>query len=81
MQLGVFQEWTEENIWTLVLLAMGFRLEAVFCRATKAHHRGTGDTEAMSRCAQRQEAAMFELSSVIQRASMNGLLHLCPLSL
>lgn len=81
MQLGYFQEWSEANIWILVLLAMAFRLEALFYRATKSYHRLTGDGLGLKRSVQQQDAAMFELSIVIQRAYMSGMLHLCPLSL
>lgn len=81
MQLSHFQEWTEENIWILVLLAMAFRLEALFYRATKSYHRINGDDLSLKRSLQQQDAAMFELSIIIQRAYMSGMLHLCPLSL
>lgn len=81
MQIGALQEWSTENIWVLVLLAMGFRLEAIFCRAAKQHYRATNDITSMQKIAQRQESAMFELSTIIQRASMHQVLHLCPLSL
>ncbi|EXJ74998.1 uncharacterized protein A1O5_01694 [Cladophialophora psammophila CBS 110553] len=80
MQIGTFQEWSSDNIWVLVLFAMGFRLEAVFCRAVKDHYRTQNDPASMQRVAQRQESAMFELSTIIQRASMHEVLHLCPLS-
>lgn len=74
-------EWTSDNVLVLVLLAMGYRLEAVFCRAAKGHYRSRKDSGSTKRMAQRQENAMFELSTVIQRASMHEVLHLCPLSL
>ncbi|EXJ66283.1 uncharacterized protein A1O5_10435 [Cladophialophora psammophila CBS 110553] len=73
-------EWTSDHILVLVLLAMGYRLEAVFYRAVKEHHRSRKDFASMKRMAQRQENAMFELSTMIQRASMHEVLHLCPLS-
>lgn len=81
MQLGTLQEWSSENIWILVLLAMGYRLEAVFCRASKEVYKALEDSRAVQRTSQRQESAMFELSTIIQRASMHEVLHLCPLSL
>lgn len=81
MHIGALQEWSSDNIWVLVLLAMGFRLEAIFCRAVKEYHRTKNDSSAMQRTSQRQENAMFELSTIIQRASMHQVLHLCPLSL
>ncbi|OQV06035.1 Fungal specific transcription factor domain-containing protein isoform 1 [Cladophialophora immunda] len=74
-------EWTSDNVLILVLLAMGYRLEAVFARAAKDHYRTRGDLGSMQRMTQRQENAMFELSTMIQRASLNDVLHLCPLSL
>lgn len=81
MQVQSLQEWSEDKIWILVLLAMGYRLEAVFCRAVKAYHRSQNETTLMEKMAQRQESAMFELSTMIQRASLHEMLHLCPLSL
>lgn len=74
-------DWTSDNVLVLVLLAMGYRLEAVFCRAAKDHYRSRKESGSTKRMAQRQENAMFELSTVIQRASMHEVLHLCPLSL
>lgn len=74
-------EWSSDKVLVLVLLAMGYRLEAVFCRAVKDHYRTTGDLTSMHRMGQRQETSMFELSSMIQRASLHEVLHLCPLSL
>ncbi|KAJ9637388.1 hypothetical protein H2204_004812 [Knufia peltigerae] len=73
-------EWSSDKVLVLVLLAMGYRLEAVFCRAVKDHYRTTGDLTSMHRMGQRQETSMFELSSMIQRASLHEVLHLCPLS-
>ncbi|KAH0842469.1 hypothetical protein AYO21_10772 [Fonsecaea monophora] len=79
-------EWTPDHVLILVLLAMGYRLEAVFARAAKDHYRTSGsssggDVGCVQRMAQRQENAMFELSTMIQRASLHDVLHLCPLSL
>lgn len=81
MQPQIFQEWTEDNMWTLVLLAMAFRLEAIFCRSAREYYKANHNTAAMHQSSQRQDQAMFELSKVIQTASMHELLHLCPLSL
>jgi len=81
MHIGAFEEWSSDNIWVLVLLAMGFRLEAIFCRSVKEYHRTKGDHSSMLKTARRQESAMFELSTIIQRASMHQVLHICPLSL
>lgn len=81
LQPQVFQEWSKENIWTLVLLALAFRLEAVFCRCAREYYRAHKNESACHRSAQRQERAMFELSKIIQTASMHDLVHLCPLSL
>lgn len=81
MQVQSLQEWSEEKIWILVLLAMGYRLEAVFCRAVKAYYRSQNKTTLVDKMAQKQESAMFELSTMIQRASLHEVLHLCPLSL
>jgi hypothetical protein len=81
MHLDSIQEWSSSNIWILVLLAMSFRLQAVFYRAVREYHHSKGDTAAMQKAARKQENAMFELGTIIQRVSMHGLACLCPLSL
>ncbi|KAF9781426.1 hypothetical protein IL306_014045 [Fusarium sp. DS 682] len=81
ISLLAFQEWSVANVWVLVLLAISFRLEAVFYRALRELHRRASDHTSMQRVAQRQENAMFELSAIIQRASINNVIGLCPLSL
>ncbi|KIX09209.1 uncharacterized protein Z518_00288 [Rhinocladiella mackenziei CBS 650.93] len=78
---GIQDDWPSDSVLVLVLLAMGYRLETVFYRAVKEYYRAQKDPTAMQRVAQRQESAMFELSTIIQRASMHEVLHLCPLSL
>lgn len=74
-------EHSADNILVLVLLAMGYRLTAIFYRAAKTYYRNQQDSQAYHRMVQRQEAAMFELSTLVQRAYMHEVLNLCPLSL
>ncbi|KAF5640800.1 cutinase transcription factor 1 beta [Fusarium sp. NRRL 52700] len=80
ISLMAFQEWSTANVWVLVLLAISFRLEAVFYRALRELHRRSSDYTSMQRVTQRQENAMFELSSIVQRASINNVIGLCPMS-
>ncbi|QGI85672.1 hypothetical protein CEK25_012401 [Fusarium fujikuroi] len=75
-----FQEWSVANVLVLVLLAISFRLEAVFYRTLRDIHRRNGDSASMQQVTQRQENAMFELSAIMQRASINDVIGLCPLS-
>lgn len=81
MSIGSLHEWTVDNIWVLVLLAMSFRIEAVFYRALREYFRRSGDDSSVTQVIQKQENAMFELSSIIQRASLHQVIGLCPLSL
>lgn len=81
MSIGALHDWNADNIWILVLLAMSFRLEAVFYRALGAHLRRSGDGPSLAQLTQKQDNAMFELSSIIQRASLHQVISLCPLSL
>lgn len=75
-------EWTVDNIWVLILLATSYRLEAVFYRRARDHFRRIDEDPAMAaQLHQKQENAMFELSSIIQRASLHKVLGLAPLSL
>lgn len=76
-----FQEWSVANVLVLVLLAISFRLEAVFYRTLRDIYRRNGDSASMQQVTQRQENAMFELSAIMQRASINDVIGLCPLSL
>ncbi|KAG4281967.1 hypothetical protein FPRO06_10871 [Fusarium proliferatum] len=75
-----FQEWSVANVLVLVLLAISFRLEAVFYRTLRDIYRRNGDSASMQQVTQRQENAMFELSAIMQRASINDVIGLCPLS-
>ncbi|KAM5374737.1 hypothetical protein ACJZ2D_006381 [Fusarium nematophilum] len=81
MSMGALHDWNVDNIWILVLLAMSFRLEAVFYRALGAHFRRSGDDSSLAQVTQKQDNAMFELSSIIQRASLHQVIgHADPLN-
>ncbi|KAL2834151.1 hypothetical protein BJY01DRAFT_253104 [Aspergillus pseudoustus] len=80
MLVGTLSELSSDNILVLVLLAFGFRLEAVLYRSAKQYYQSQNDLTSIRKVAQRQEWAMFELSTIIQRASVHEVLHLCPLS-
>lgn len=71
--------WTVENVWILLLMAMSYRLECILYRTLGKHP--TADAASIQRAAQRQQNAMFELDTVIERIMQNQVAQFCPLSL
>jgi hypothetical protein len=80
MHVESVQEWSASNIWILVLMAMSYRLECVFYRALRERYRTSAD-ESVHRAARRQQSAMFELDTIIDRFVLHNVARFCPLSL
>jgi hypothetical protein len=81
MHVDTVQDWSVTNVWILVLLAISFRMQAVFYRALRGYYRALADTAGMEVAFQRQKHVMFELGTIIRRVSVHNLGRLCPLSL
>ncbi len=72
--------WTSGNVWIIVLLAMSYRLECVFYRLVRERAKGV-DADALAWSKQRLLASIFELDTLMKRAIVHDLVHLCPPSL
>ncbi|EXJ66291.1 uncharacterized protein A1O5_10443 [Cladophialophora psammophila CBS 110553] len=73
------QEWSAANVWALVLRATSYRLECGFYRLLTGYDRTTGD-QAVQHASLKQQNAIFELDTVIERIMLHGLIKYCPLS-
>lgn len=80
LRIESVQDWSSSNVWIIILLATSYHLEAIFCRAQHELHRHK-DQEMMDRAVKRQQSAMYELGTIIQRASLHDVIRYCPLSL
>ncbi|OAG37863.1 hypothetical protein AYO21_07969 [Fonsecaea monophora] len=74
-------QWTAQNIWILLIIALSYRLECILCRALRQRYQSFNDHEKAQEAAQKQENALFEVDTVIERVLQNGIAHLFPLSL
>ncbi|KIV92256.1 hypothetical protein PV10_06713 [Exophiala mesophila] len=79
LRIESVQEWSSSNVWIIILLATSYHLEAIFCRAQHELHRHK-DQAMMERAIKRQQSAMYELGTIIQRASLHDVIRFCPLS-
>ncbi|KIW25997.1 uncharacterized protein PV07_09129 [Cladophialophora immunda] len=70
------RSWSVENVWILVLRALACRLECVFYRTIRQLNR-TWKKECLLASKQKQEIAMFELDSTIDRLVIHNLVGYC----
>ena len=71
--------WSQENVWILVLRAMGYRLECLLYRDIRELPRLEPD--ARRRALQKQQNAMLELDSIFHRVMLHDLVGFCPFSM
>jgi len=74
------EQWSNENVWILVLKAMSYRLECMFYRNLRDLYR-SGEDNLRQRAVQKQLNAMLELYSVLDRIMLHDLVGFCPLSM
>ncbi|KAH8812472.1 hypothetical protein F5884DRAFT_855768 [Xylogone sp. PMI_703] len=72
-------DWTTDKIWILVLKAMSCRLECVLYRNLRKI--SAGEEASTRRALQKQQDAMLELDSILDRIMLHDLVASCPLSL
>lgn len=68
------REWSVENVWILIMRATSCRLECIFYRLL--HSRATNEDMAL-RIFQKQQSAMFEFGTVIDRLMLHKLARYC----
>jgi hypothetical protein len=73
-------DWSNENVWILVLKAMSYRLECVFYRNLRKH-LGLGEDQFRRRALQKQQSAMLEFDAILDRVMLHSLVEFCPLSM
>ncbi len=80
IRMETVAQWTEDNVWILLLFAFSYRMECMFYRTL--HKRYQGKDESLDNWAkQGLWSAMFQLDAVIGRVATHGVLKLLPLSL
>lgn len=72
--------WSHENVWILILRAMGYRLESLFYREFRELPRLQQDAFGR-RALQKQKNAMLELDSIFHRIMLHDLVGFCPFSM
>jgi len=80
MHTETVEEWSVETFWILVLRAMSYRLECVLYRTLRELYRAGGGEHLMHRALQKQQNAMLELDTIIDRIMLYDLVSSCPLS-
>ena len=80
MSIEAVEEWSFRNVWILVLRATSYRFECVFYRSLKELYRASGDTRLMQRALQKQQNAMLELDTTLDRVMLHDLVRCCPLA-
>lgn len=72
--------WSHQNIWVLILRAMSYRLECLLYRKVRRLH-GVGCDHLTLRTLQKQQNAMLELDTILDRIIIHDLVSCCPLSM
>lgn len=80
LQPETVDSWSHENVWILVLRAMGYRLESLFYRDVRELPRLEQDAFGR-RALQKQQNAMLELDSIFHRIMLYDLVGFCPFSM
>src|SRR6201999_3683647 len=73
-------DWSNENVWILVLKAMSYRLECVFYRNMRELF-GAGEDQARRRALQKQQGAMLEFEAILVLVMLHSVFANCPLSM
>jgi hypothetical protein len=80
LRVEVIQQWNKDSIWILVLMAICYRLECMVYRLLQKHYDKTG-AGPREWAIQQLHSAMFELDTIIRRASMRHTAPLLPMAL
>ena len=73
------EHWSSDTIWILVLKAMSSRLECVFYR-NLTNLYNAGEESSIHRALQKQENAMLDLCTILDRIMLQDLVGCCPFS-
>ncbi|KIW30856.1 uncharacterized protein PV07_02549 [Cladophialophora immunda] len=80
LRLETIAEWSVDNVWILFLRMDSYRYEGGFYRAWREFGRLSGDDSAFKTALRRQQNAMLEVDSVIDRLTLHELVHYCPVT-
>ena len=75
------QSWSSANVWIIILLSLGYRLDCVFYRTARDHFSQSGDRDTVAWCKQQLARCVFELDTLINRAIVHNLVRLAPASM
>ena len=73
------EHWSNDTVWILVLRAMSYRFECVFYR-NLGNLYDAGEESSKHHAPQKQQNAMLELSTILDRIMLQDLVGCCPLS-
>ncbi|KAH6668275.1 fungal-specific transcription factor domain-containing protein [Halenospora varia] len=72
-------QWTSDSVWILIVMSWCYRLECMVYRSLEKHYEKAGNN-AREWVVQRLHSTMFELDTIVRRATMHQLAHLLPMS-
>ncbi|KAK6365164.1 hypothetical protein LTS17_011396 [Exophiala oligosperma] len=81
LHLEVVRKWTTENMWIMLLKVFSYRLECLLYRALRQRYKACNEEDKAAEAARKQQNALFEVDTVIQRVFQNGIANWFPLSL
>ncbi|KAJ9614358.1 hypothetical protein H2200_002494 [Cladophialophora chaetospira] len=80
LYVEMVENWSHDAVWILVLRAMSYRLECVLYRSLRNLY-GAEEESSKHHALQKQQNAMLELSTVLDRIMLQDLVGCCPLSI
>lgn len=80
LYIETVEQWADDTVWILVLRAMSYRLECVFYRNFR-NLDDSGEDSSKHHALQKQQNAMLELSTVLDRIMLQDLVGCYPLSM
>ncbi|PIA94147.1 Cutinase transcription factor 1 beta [Cercospora beticola] len=81
LRADIVYEWSAANVWILVLAGISYRFQSLLYRTLAEQYRLLNHDLSALRALLKQEAAMFELGTIIRRIILHDLIQTCPLSL
>ena len=73
-------QWTSDSVWILLVMALCYRLECMVYRSLEKHYKKAGNN-AQEWVVQQLHTTIFELDTIVRRATMHQLAPLLPMSL
>ncbi|PPJ50280.1 hypothetical protein CBER1_04886 [Cercospora berteroae] len=81
LRVDIVYEWSAANVWILVLAGISYRFQSLLYRALTEQYGILNHDLSALRASLKQEAAMFELGTILRRIMLHDLIQTCPLSL